>query len=99
MTTLLDVLHTADSIEIDDYFIRNFGIDIDGIDEDEGDEAVCLEVETVDDNYNKWEWFFTIKELKDAKYVSETNEWEVYQYGEKEPYMITAYSLTALGKE
>ncbi len=99
MTTLYDVLQEADAIEIDDHFIRHFGgIDIDDLEEDEGDEAICMHIRTIDENYTVWEWVFTIKELKDAVHIPETNEWEVRQENEPEPFMVTAYLLETMGE-
>jgi len=77
MNTLYDLIDTADLMDIDDMSIRYFGLDIDGLDEDEGDDAMCLHVEFTDEDFNGWEWFFTIKELKNAVYNPDTKEWMV----------------------
>ena len=79
--TLYDLVDSADLIEIDGMSIRYFGIDIDGVDPDEGDDAMCLHIDFTDDDMNKWEWYFTINELKKATFNPRTREWTVFYGG------------------
>jgi hypothetical protein len=79
--TLYDLIDSADLMDIDGMSIRYFGLDIDGLDEDEGDDAMCLHVDFTDEDFNGWEWFFTIKELKEAKFNPKTKEWAVNYAG------------------
>jgi len=95
---LLELLESANALEIDDHFIRYFGLDFDTVeDSDDPENEIILHVQTTDDDCTKWEWVFTVKELETAEYIPETNEWAVTQPGEQEPFMVTCYSVSTLG--
>jgi hypothetical protein len=94
--TLYDLIGQANLMDIDDKSIRHFGLDVDGLEEEEGDDAICLHVEMTDESFDKWEWFFTIKELKNAKYDKEKKLWNV-QYGSEDyPLEIRVYHVISI---
>jgi len=96
MKTLLDLIDSADLMEIDDKSIRYFGLDVDGVEEEDGDDGVILIVEMRDESFEKWDWYFTIKELKEAVYYPTKKEWLV-QYGiDDYPTTIKLYTLTQI---
>ncbi len=94
MTTLLDILYDADAIEIDDHFIRYFGLNTDN----EAEDGYILEVE-INDDIEPMVCFFTSEELESAIHIAETNEWAVTHNGETEPYMFTGYMLRTIGDD
>ena len=80
METLYDLIDCADLMEINfEHSIRYFGLDVDGQEEEDGDDYVILHIENTDQNFNKFEWFFTISDLKNAVYDSERKVWTIWQ--------------------
>ena len=94
--TLYDLVDNANLMEIDDKSIRYFGLDIDGLEEEEGDDAMCLHVEMTDENFDRWEWFFTIKELKEATFNPRTKSWSLQYGNEGWPLEIKLFTLTQI---
>lgn len=94
--TLLDLIDEADLIEIDGHSVRYFGLSEDEMmDAEGGDEDACvLSVEMVDENYEKWEWYFSYKNLKEAK-RKQDGSW-VVDYDEGYPMLVTVYKLVVL---
>lgn len=97
MNTLYDLIDTSDLMEIDNHSVRFFGLDIDGVEEEEGDDAIVLHIEVIDNDYGLWEWFFTIHELKTATFDPSTGNWTLLYGDKKEPYTIRIYSLRLRG--
>jgi len=97
MTTLLDLIDEADLMEIDGHSIRYFGLSEDEMmDAEDGDEgAIVLSVEMVDESYDKWEWYFSYKELKEAK-RKQDGSWIVDYMSEGYPLLVTVYKLERL---
>lgn len=96
MNTLLDLIDTSDLIEVDGHSIRYFGLDEDAYDDDD-DDPIILHLETVDEDFGSWEWFFTVNELKTAKFNEEKGEWTL-SYGEDDyPIAIRIYKLDSRG--
>lgn len=95
MTTLLDLIDEADLIEIDGHSIRYFGLSEDEMMEaEDGDEDACvLSVEMVDEEYQKWEWYFSYKDLKEAKRSG--GDW-IVEYDKGVQLLVTVYKLEAL---
>lgn len=90
MKNLIDTLHQADAIQIDDHFIRYFYLEVeDAVEPDD----VLLDVSTEDAD-GLWEWFITVKELEDAVFNAETNEWTLENLS-----TITCYTVKPLGDE
>ena len=97
MTTLLDLIDEADLIEIDGHSIRYFGLSEDEMMEaEDGDEDACvLSVEMVDESYEKYEWYFSYKELKEAK-RKDNGSWIVDYMSDGYPLLVTVYKLEQL---
>lgn len=88
--TLYDLIDHADAIEIDGHFIRYFGLESEELD---SEDDIVLHVETVDDDCNAWEWFFTVSDLEHAVYDAESKDWTVQMGDDVEPYTVTIYSV------
>ncbi len=90
---LIDLIDDADLMEVDGNSIRHFGLDIDGVEDD--DDAILV-VEMTDENFDKYEWFFTTAELTTATFNPRTKEWTVLYGDEDYPVTIVLYKLTPI---
>ena len=82
--SLLEALDQADLIEIDDTSIRHFYMDQEvlGNDEEPDMDAVALDISFTDDDLNRYEFFFTLKHLTEAKYNKSERAWFIDYQGE-----------------
>ena len=97
-TTLLDLINEADLIDVDGNSIRYFGLDEDGMLEavEDGEEnAIVLHIEMTDENYDKWEYMFSYKELKEAT-RRQDGSWDVKYTDQDWPLIVTVYKITKL---
>lgn len=81
MKPLLDLLHKADIIKLDGDLVDDWWFD-----SEDGHWVFDL----------RWDWeHFTLTELSDANFNSETNEWKVYQNHQDgiTHFLITLYSI------
>ena len=69
MKNLLDLLHNADAITLDDTFVRYFHLEVE---ECEEPDDIVLDV-----SFDIYEYFFTKEEIEKAKYDEASNSWEV----------------------
>lgn len=69
MKTLLDLLHEASAISLDDTFVRYFHLEIE---ECEDPDDIALDV-----SFDEYEYLFTKEEIETAKYTANSNSWEV----------------------
>ena len=69
MKTLLDLLHKAGAISIDDEFVRYFNLEMEDCEEPED---IQLDADT-----DTRDHFFTVEEIENAKYNPKDNSWEV----------------------
>jgi len=69
MKTLLDLLHEADAISLDDNFVRYFHLEIEEC--EEADDTA------LDVSFDIYEYFFTKEEIENAVYTKASNSWEV----------------------
>jgi len=97
MNTLLDLIDSADLMEIDGKSIRYFGLSEDEMmDAEDGDEeAIVLSVEMVDEDYEKWEWYFSYKALKEAKRTN-GGSWVVDYMSDGYILLVSVYKLEKL---
>jgi hypothetical protein len=95
--SLLDLINEADLMEIDGNSIRYFGLSEDEmLDAEEGDEdAIVLSVEMVDENYDKWEWYISYKELKEAKRQAD-DSWLIRYTNEDFPLYMKLFKIEVL---
>lgn len=84
---LLDLLQTADVLEIDDFFVRHFNLENFNDDFSELNDT-CLEVSVINDDFVKLDWLFTFEEILNAKYDENKQKWIV-----REDIEITLYLL------
>lgn len=84
MKTLLDLLHEADAISLDDTFVRYFNVETENC-EDPAD--VVLDI-----SFDEYDYFFTNEELENAKYNSKSNSWEVAD-GPQRTVIIVCYNV------
>lgn len=89
--TLLDLMFDADAIQIDDNFVRYFHMENDIDDEDE-DEIIC-DIQFEQD-YNMYEYYLTVKDLKEATYDKQRGAWKL----EDNPHVdyITPYQINEI---
>lgn len=69
MKSLLDLLHEADAISLDDTFVRYFHLESE---ECEDPDDVILDV-----SFDEYDYLFTKEEIENAKYTAASNSWEV----------------------
>jgi len=91
MTTLLDVLREADAMQVDDVFVRYFGLE--EVTEETFPKDIILHIE-VNADYSIWEYFFTVEELENA-IPYECQEGWLVRSGD-ETFNITAYKLNEI---
>ena len=71
---IFEIINESDYLEIDDtHGVRYFGLD----DDVESDEDIAMHIEVVDNEYQKYEYFFSVAELKEAEYNPHGHYWLV----------------------
>lgn len=74
-TSFIEELNNADAIEIDDNFIRYFNLTPD--EQLESEDSILLDASLVDDDLNRFEYYISSTEAKNATYNSQQQCWEV----------------------
>lgn len=87
MKTLLDLLHKASAISLDETFVRYFHLEIE---ECEEPDDIALDV-----SFDGYEYLFTKEEIETAKYTSGSNSWEVLMDG-KRSVTIVCYEVNEI---
>lgn len=88
MKTLLELLHEAHSISLDDTFVRYFHLEIE---ECETDDDIALDV-----SFDNYEYFFTKEEIENAVYTEASNSWEVANGCGGETVTIVCYKVNEI---
>jgi hypothetical protein len=90
---IFDAIQEADLVEVDDrHSIRYFGLDIDGVSDVDD---VILTFEITDNEYQKYEFDFTINDLNQAKYNKSTDQWLVPWGGDTDPVSLKFSKITS----
>ena len=85
--TLLDLLHEADSISLDDTFVRYFHLEIE---ECEEPDDIALDV-----SFDEYDYLFTKEEIENAVYTEASNSWEVAD-GPRRSVTIVCYKVNEI---